>query len=236
MKYIYIVLFPIFVFFMFKSSGEPILQIFRHSYIEAMLHQFKNGNTIAFNLSIGYIVSFIFWFMNIYIPRYQQKQDHIESLKKDYMNFKKIVMRILLQSVLTSDDDDEIKFNDYENIMEESFPEELLVKPNNFRNFFYANKSENWYAVLNSLNFNKVYIRDLYIEFEILEKKLDLYIDNHGDKENIKNYRQFTDFVYRLRYNSNAIRPDNPSKYIGDFLIDIFDDKFKFDLIKRISS
>ena len=233
MKYIYIVLFPIFIFLMLKSSSDPVLKIFSNSIV---FGQFKNGNEIVFSLSTGYIVSFIFWLMNVSIPSYQKKQDHKKSLKKYYINFKERVMEILLNSVIRSDPEYEIEFNDCDNIMNDNFYEKLLSRSTNFRKFFYRNDSENWYAVLNSLHLNDDNIKDLYIEFERLQEKFDLYINEYGNIKSIERYREFTDFVCIMKYNSNLIRPDDPSKYIGNFILEIFDDRFEFDLIKIISS
>jgi hypothetical protein len=51
------------IFTMFKSSGEPVLSYFENTFINDSLSQFQTGNTIIYNISMGYIVSFIFYLM-----------------------------------------------------------------------------------------------------------------------------------------------------------------------------
>lgn len=221
---------------MIKSSNEPVISFFKNSYFRSITAQFSSGNSIVFNLSIGYIVSYIFWLMNVYLPKLERKREYRKSLESDYLRFKRTILSILLQSVLASNPDDDIAFNDPDCILEGPLPEEILIEPSNFHDFFYKNGSENWYAVLNSLNVNDFIIKDLYVEFELLNNKVEPFVYEYGNRNSIKKYRRYSDFLHRLKHNSNLKRPDNPARYIGDFLLEILDVRLNYDLIIAISS
>lgn len=68
-------LFLIAVFFLFKSSDEMLVSFLRESPIAGIFYQFKSGNSIIFNLCIGYIVSLIFYMLVVYVPERRSKRE-----------------------------------------------------------------------------------------------------------------------------------------------------------------
>jgi hypothetical protein len=54
-------------FFALKSSDDPFF--FRNTWVEYLLQQFSTGNSIIFNLSIGIIVSCIFYVLIVWLPK-----------------------------------------------------------------------------------------------------------------------------------------------------------------------
>jgi hypothetical protein len=68
-------LFFVAVFFLFKSSDELLAPFLRESPIAGGFYQFESGNSIIFNLCIGYIVSLIFYVLVVYIPKRRAKRE-----------------------------------------------------------------------------------------------------------------------------------------------------------------
>ncbi|MFG6178931.1 hypothetical protein ACGTN6_16975 [Halomonas sp. THAF12] len=65
------ILLPVALFLLFKSSEEPLL-------IESsrpIFKQFANGNTIIFNICIGYIVSLLFYILVVFIPENRRNRE-----------------------------------------------------------------------------------------------------------------------------------------------------------------
>lgn len=56
------------IFMMFKSSDEFVIPAFRNTQVENWLSEFSTGNAVIFNLSIGFVVSSIFYFVVVYLP------------------------------------------------------------------------------------------------------------------------------------------------------------------------
>ncbi len=71
------------VLLIFKTSNEPILPMFQGGFIEDVFQRFTLSNELIYDLSIGYIVSVIFYLIVVYIPE-KKKQNDI----KPYINSK----------------------------------------------------------------------------------------------------------------------------------------------------
>lgn len=69
-------LLPIALFLLFKSSDEPVLI----NSIEPLFRKFENGNTIIFNICIGYIVSLLFYILVVFIPENRRNRELKEKL------------------------------------------------------------------------------------------------------------------------------------------------------------
>ena len=57
------------IFGMFSGSHEPVIGILRDTSVGPVLRALHNGNSIVFNLSIGYLVSMLFWVLVVNPPR-----------------------------------------------------------------------------------------------------------------------------------------------------------------------
>jgi len=65
----------IFIILAIKSSNEPIIAIFKNTPIEKYLLQFPNANNFIWDISIGFILSVIFYVIVVYFPERQKKKD-----------------------------------------------------------------------------------------------------------------------------------------------------------------
>lgn len=64
-------LLPVAFFLLFKSSEEPLLI----ASMRPIFRQFDSGNTIIFNICIGYIVSLLFYILVVFIPEKRRNQE-----------------------------------------------------------------------------------------------------------------------------------------------------------------
>lgn len=69
-------LLPTALFLLFKSSDEPLLI----DSIGPLFKKFENGNTIIFNICIGYIVSLLFYILVVFIPEKSRNRELKEKL------------------------------------------------------------------------------------------------------------------------------------------------------------
>ena len=58
-----------------KSSNEPVIDLLKLTIIEKYLLQFSNANNFIWNVSIGFILSVIFYLIVVYFPDRQKKKD-----------------------------------------------------------------------------------------------------------------------------------------------------------------
>lgn len=214
----FVILLPVFIFTMLKSSGEPIYISLLDTWASEYLQQWKTGNTIIFSISTGYVVSFIFWVMNISLPTYLRKREHKQILVKNYKNYRKDLIHIILGAHANC----RRKYSsgcDLDDLWGDRELEDKLLDPSNFKDFFRKDRHKNWYGVLNGLD--EPYISDLYTEFELFEKKMDSYIANYGSgrKKAREYYAWYTDFTHRLK--NASVYSDDQAKYIGNYLWEI---------------
>ncbi|WP_435247186.1 hypothetical protein ACMAZD_10550 [Vibrio sp. nBUS_14] len=62
-------------FLLFKSSDEPLIYLLSDTFLEEALYKFELGNSIIFNLCIGYIVSLFFYFLVVVIPDKRKQKE-----------------------------------------------------------------------------------------------------------------------------------------------------------------
>jgi len=65
-----------------KSSNEDVIEVLKGSTIEKYLYQFPNGNNFLWDISIGFLISVIFYIIVVYIPENRKRKD-IEPLIKN---------------------------------------------------------------------------------------------------------------------------------------------------------
>ncbi|MFA0406392.1 hypothetical protein [Vibrio sp. 10N.222.52.C12] len=63
-----------------KSSDEHTVSFLSGTLVGDFFEQFKYGNTIIFNLCIGYIVSLLFYVLVVLIPEYRKREDLKDQL------------------------------------------------------------------------------------------------------------------------------------------------------------
>jgi hypothetical protein len=65
----------IFIILTIKSSNEPVIAILKDTALEKYLLQFPNANNFVWDISIGFILSVIFYIIVVYFPENQKKKD-----------------------------------------------------------------------------------------------------------------------------------------------------------------
>lgn len=193
------------IFGMFAGGNEPIIGILRGTPLEPYLYQLNYSNSIIFNLSVGYLVSVFFWLLVVYYPEQHRRHILRDNLNLRYKNFKEDTIHILLQAAGTYDS---------------SLPKELCDHQK-FKEFFYENKKEHWYAALNGLQSSKGHMDDLLLELELLAHEVSYALNNISIQDTKVHafFKRLNEHIYRLK-NANVYSYDQV-KYLGNFLWEI---------------
>ncbi|WP_284115677.1 hypothetical protein [Acinetobacter pittii] len=65
-----------------KTNDDPVILSLRNTYFESVFLKFENGNGLFKDLSIGILVSTIFWFFNVYLPEKKKNREKIGRLNR----------------------------------------------------------------------------------------------------------------------------------------------------------
>jgi hypothetical protein len=120
-----------------------------------------NGDykAIAYDLSVGFILSAIFYWIVVYLPESNRKKIIHSGLKEQYENFRKSCINSFL---ILSDS--------------QSYPnKEALLDQAEFRRYFKNSndRGENrWDAVANGLQANEFYLREIVYELRMLNDEI----------------------------------------------------------------
>ncbi|MCD9482447.1 hypothetical protein GLP25_04485 [Photobacterium phosphoreum] len=68
------------VFLLFKSSDESLISLLSDTFFGEMLYKFELGNSIIFNICIGYIVSLLFYLLVVVIPEKRKQKELTKEL------------------------------------------------------------------------------------------------------------------------------------------------------------
>ncbi|MEH0377529.1 hypothetical protein [Vibrio cholerae] len=68
------------VFLLFKSSDEPLIFLLSDNILGKMFYKFELGNSIIFNLCIGYIVSLLFYLLVVVMPEKRKQKELTNEL------------------------------------------------------------------------------------------------------------------------------------------------------------
>jgi hypothetical protein len=131
---------------------------------EVLFAQFSAYNDLIFNLSSGYAVSVVLYFLIVFLPDHFRRQRIRKSALRVYMEFKESVLGIILNASGKSYGLDQIK---------------ELMAPDKFEEFFRFDETGSgmrWDEFLNGLN--KYYAGKIVIEFEILREEIQFIINN----------------------------------------------------------
>lgn len=181
------VLFFLSIIFIFKSSDEYILNIFKETWIEENFIQFPSGNSIIFNISIGIFVSIFFYVIVVWFPDRRKKKLLKNNLSKHYLYFKKNCLQIFCHAMKEECD---------------TLLLEKLIIQNEFKIFFktkVSNLQERWDSVLNGLDNQFLY--ELLGELELLKNEIE-FVNNNitiDDEDVFVFMRSLSINIYRLR-------------------------------------
>jgi len=102
------------IFFIFKSSSSPLYDILKKFDVH-VFDKFSVGNDIIFNLSIGILVSIIFYTLTVKFPEYRRKKIIKNNLKKEYDLFRFSVTSEFLKYCM-KDNFKKLKYKDVDNM------------------------------------------------------------------------------------------------------------------------
>lgn len=203
MKYVLLLTAVFAIFGLFSGSNEQVIPLLQGTPVEPYLLVLHNGNSIVFNMSVGFLVSTFFWLIVVYYPERKRRTLLRGNLSRQYQSFKESTIQILLWSAVGTHDSE--------------LPNELCDHLK-FKDFFNKNNKENWYAALNDLQSNQARMHDILFELEMLASEISYVLNN----VNIQNDRVHSFFkalnenIYRLK--ASSVYSYDQVKYVGNFL------------------
>ena len=171
-------------FLIFKTSPDETMSIFKNTSIESWFQPFSNGNTIIFSISMGFIVSMIFYLFVAWLPEKRKRDIIRKHLNKTYNDFKEKVISIFLGINSENNSIDIVK---------------ELTDQDKFKKHFNGDK---WNKVFNDIS--DLYKNDLLIELEILLQEI-IYVLNNIPitDENVFNFfKNLSKSVYEIKNSS----------------------------------
>jgi hypothetical protein len=195
------------VFLAVKTCGDPIPTALQNTSLAYLFQRFPFGNALIFNLSVGFVVSVIFYLLVVWYPGKRRKSLIKRSLEERYRYFKEDTIAIFLSTLGSSYRGD--------------LPRDLSDQ-NAFKEYFKtpANDSQTrWDAVLNGLE--EVHLRDLLIELEILMHEVEFVLNNVAvdDGSAFLFFKRLCQAVYKLR---NSTLEYEDVKGLSQFLWGLF--------------
>lgn len=192
---------------MFATSGEAVVPVLRGTSVAPVLLALGWPNTIAFNLSVGYLVSVFFWLLVVFLPERSRRRLLRENLNRAYQHFKESVLQILLWSSIGTHDS--------------RLPKELCDH-RKFIEYFGADQSKPWYAVLNGLQGSELRRQELVLELEVFSDEVAYVLNNVNihDERVHRLFKVLKENIYRLNH-SQADTYDHV-KDLGRFLWGVF--------------
>lgn len=196
------------IFLVLKTSDDPVLGIVKITFIETLFSRFATGNSIIFSLSIGFLVSMIFYLLVVWYPDKRKKNIIKHNLEEQYRFFKKDTIHILLSACAVGGYDGNLPSK--------------LSDQNEFRKYFNEPISESqdrWHAVLNG--FNEYLLRELLVELEILLNEITFVLSNVDidDKNVYSFFKRLSQAVHKMK---NSTLEYEDVKQLSRFLWDLF--------------
>ena len=183
-----------------KTSDEPMLAIFKNTWADSLFQQLATGNLIIFNLSIGFLVSVIFYLLVVWFPNRQRRNLIKRNFEEQYKMFKRDTIKIFLSILELGNDFD--------------LPSKLSdVKE--FRDYF----KNRWGGVLNGLD--EYHLKDLLVTLEIFRNEVSYVLNNVNisDPEVFALLKRLSQAVYSLK---NSSFKDDEIKEFEHFVWQLF--------------
>lgn len=203
MKYALLLTAVFAMFGLFSGSNEQVIPLLQGTPVEPYLLALHNGNSIVFNMSVGFLASTFFWLIVVYYPERKRRTLLRDNLSRQYQSFKESTIQVLLWSAVGTHDSE--------------LPNKLCDHLK-FKEFFNKNNKENWYAALNDLQSNQARMHDILFELEMLASEISYVLNN----VNVQNDRVHSFFkalnenIYRLK--ASSVYSYDQVKYVGNFL------------------
>ena len=191
------------IFLAVKTSGDPILDVFKNTWIEPWFQKLPTGNAIIFNLSIGFLVSSFFYLLVVWFPKKRRRNIIKNNLVEQYQSFKEDTISILLSACQSS----------YKGELPRN-----LTNQSEFRIFFkesVTDSQDRWHVVLNNLNDRL--LQELLVEFEILLNEVTYVLNNVTieDPNVFSFFKRLSQTVYKMK---NTMLDYDDVKHLSRFL------------------
>ncbi len=150
--------------FVLKSSPEPFPVLHEWPFISLMLRPLPIGNSIVFGISMGFLVSSIFYCLVVFFPEKKRNRMIGLNLQRQYREIKEGCIAIFLS------------------VIQKSYPAELpreLINQEAFRDYFnapYDESQSRWDCVLNGLD--EYHLGAVLIELELLRESVQYTLNN----------------------------------------------------------
>jgi hypothetical protein len=192
---------------MFKSSTDPRPEFFKGSWFEALFKLFPTGNQIAFDVSVGVVVSLFVYVLVVRIPAWQMKRRMKAHVQRRYDDLKRQCITHFLWACGEPAESDLV---------------DKLRDLNEFKEFFKFQVSQDqnrWHAVLNGLT--EDYLSSLVRELELFRGELDytLTVVEVSDKRVFSFMRNLTEVLQRSQYWSDR---HDQLKPLSQFMWSVF--------------
>lgn len=190
-----------------KTSDEPMLAVFRDTWVDLFFQQFDIGNLIIFNLSIGFLISVIFYLLVVWFPNRQRRNLIKRNFEEQYKMFKHDTISIFLSILkLGSNPDLPSKLSDVRE----------------FRSYFdepFCASQNRWHAVLNGLD--EYELKHLLVTLEIFRNEVAYVLNNVNinDPEVFAFLKRLSHAVYSLK---NSSFKDDEIKEFDHFVWQLF--------------
>lgn len=191
-----------------KTSDDPLVGIFNNSHVQFLFQKLSVGNVIIFNLSVGFIVSVIFYQIVFWLPDRRRRSLIKKNIKERYKFFKEDTISILLSAC--------------QRTYEGNLPEKL-TEQYEFRTYFKVavNGSQNrWHAVQNGIN--DQLLKDILVELELFMNEVSYVLNNIyiDDPEVFMFFKRLSMSVYKLK--NTTMEDENNIRQVFGFLWDLF--------------
>jgi hypothetical protein len=186
-----------------KTSDELFLDIFRNTLVESLFQRFNIGNSIIYDLSIGFLVSVIFYLLVVWFPDRQRKNLIKRNFEEQYKFFKEDTISILLGVC---------------NKCYESDLPTKLSEQSEFKKYFkepVSDSQKRWDTVLNGLD--ERVIKELLVQLEILMNEVAFVLNNVdiNNKNVFSFFKRLSQAVYKLK-NSTLDDDDDLKRFLWE--------------------
>ena len=178
---------------LFVSSGEPLVPFLRNSQLAPILYALSWPNTIAFNLSVGYLSSTIFWILVVYLPDKSRRSLLRETLATRYKEFKHEIVQTFIWASGESQDI--------------QFVEDLANDHIKFKEYF-GSSSDQWYAVLNGIQGSELRMHELHLAMKMFFSRSGLRSRRFADR------RPVCSIGCSSRFNEGIFRVESGNQFI----------------------
>lgn len=168
------------------GSNDPVLLCLKDTFMAQCLCVFKNGNSIIFNISCGYIISISIWYLVVFVPEKKKRNIIKSNIGYQYTIFKENTISNLLYAAGEENIDDDLV--------------NKLLNHNEFKSYFDENNGEKWYASLKGLDENKRHIHDIHNDMNLLYNNITYVLNNVGftDAKSHAKFILLQENIYRL--------------------------------------